>query len=95
MANDKYNDIPSLVGYASMSLLVYKMGIKWVNRFFCYTSNIGYEWYLVHSLTFIVVHHYVDGMMPMLMVLEVCIAGSYIVAWLYNQMYYSIKINRK
>ena len=85
-----YNDIPSLIGYSSMLLIVYKIGIKWVNRFFRYTSKIGYEWYLVHSLTFIVVHHYVDGMMPMWMVLVVCIAGSYIVAWLYNQMYYGI-----
>ena len=89
-----YNDIPSLVGYTSMLLLVYKLGIKWVNSFFRYTSKIGYEWYLVHSLTFIWVHHFVDGMMPMWMVLVVCIAGSYIVAWLYNQMYYAIKINR-
>ena len=56
-----YNDIPSLVGYASILLIVYKIGIKWVNCFFSYTSKIGYEWYLVHSLTFIVLHHCMDG----------------------------------
>lgn len=29
-----YNDIPSLVGYMSMALIVYKLSINWVNRFF-------------------------------------------------------------
>ena len=82
-----YNDIPSLVGYASMLLLVYKLGIKWVNRSFCYTSKIGYEWYLVHSLTFIVVHHFVDDMMPMWMVLAVCLLASYATAFIFSRLY--------
>lgn len=81
-----YNDIPSLVGYTSMLLLVYKLGIKWVNRFFCYTSKIGYEWYLVHNLTFVVVHHYADGMMPMWMVLAVCLLVSYLIAIGYDSI---------
>lgn len=81
-----YNDIPSLVGYASMLLLVYKLGIKWVNSFFCYTSKIGYEWYLVHSLTFIVVHHYVDGLMPTRMVLAVCLLASYAMAFVFSKV---------
>lgn len=85
-----YNDIPSLVGYASMLLLVYILGIKWVNRFFCYTSKIGYEWYLVHSLTFIVVHHYVDGIMPIWIILMICLIGSYGVAWLYYKLYHGL-----
>lgn len=79
-----YNDIPSLVGYASMLLLVYKIGIKWVDRFFCY-SKIGYEWYLVHSLTFIVVHHYMDGIMPMWMVLLMCLPASYAMAFVFQK----------
>ena len=82
-----YNDIPSLVGYASMLLLVYKLGIKWVNKFFRYTSKIGYEWYLVHSLTFIVVHHFVDGIMQMWMVLAICLLTSYAVALLFSRLY--------
>ena len=81
-----YNDIPSLVGYTSMLLLVYKLGIKWVNRFLCYTSKIGYEWYLVHSLTFIVVHHYMDGVMPMWMVLVMCLLASYAVAFAFSKI---------
>lgn len=54
--------------------VLHKLGIKRVDSFFRYTSKIGYEWYLVHSLTFIVVHHYVDEMMPMWMVLAVCLS---------------------
>ena len=81
-----YNDIPSLVGYASMLLIVYKVEINWVNRFFCYTSKIGYEWYLVHSLTFIVVHHYMDGVMPMWMMLAVCLFASYFIAIGYDSI---------
>ena len=85
-----YNDIPSLVGYASMLLIVYKVGINWVNRIFRYTSKIGYEWYLVHSLTFIVVHHFMDGMMPMWIILMICLIGSYGVAWLYYMQYHRL-----
>lgn len=85
-----YNDIPSLIGYASMLLIVYKIGIKWVNRFFCYTSKIGYEWYLVHSLTFIVVHHYMDGVMSMWIILMICLVSSYIVALLYFLIYHGL-----
>ena len=57
-----------------------------VNRFFRYTSKIGYEWYLVHSLTFIVVHHYMDGVMPMWMMLAVCLFASYFIAIGYDSI---------
>lgn len=86
-----YNDIPSLFGYASMLLLVYKVGIKRINTFFIYTSKIGYEWYLVHSLTFLVLHHFLDGLMPMWTVLTGCLLASYAVAFLYSKMYNSMK----
>lgn len=85
-----YNDIPSLIGYASMLLIVYKIGIKWVNRVFGYTSKIGYEWYLVHSLIFIVLHHYMDGEMSMWIILMICLVSSYIVALLYFLIYHGL-----
>ena len=81
-----YNDIPSLVGYASMLLIVYKVGINWVNRFFRYTSKIGYKWYLVHSLTFIVVHHFMDGVMPIWIVLAICLLASYTMAFVFSKL---------
>ena len=81
-----YNDIPSLVGYTSILLIVYKFEIKLVNRFFCYTSKIGYEWYLVHSWSFIVVQHDVDGIMPIWMVLAVCLFASFFIAIGYDSI---------
>ena len=80
----------SFVGYASILLIVYKIGIKWVNCFFSYTSKIGYEWYLVHSLTFIVLHHCMDGIMPIWMILMICLIGSYGVAWLFYKLYHGL-----
>ena len=50
-----YNDIPSLIGYLSVALLVYKVGVKVVNRSFEWTNSFSYELYLVHSLVFVVV----------------------------------------
>lgn len=47
-----YNDIPSLIGYMSMALIFYQVGVKWLNKFFEYTNKISYEWYLVHILVF-------------------------------------------
>ena len=85
-----YNDIPSLVGYASILLIVYKIGIKWINCFFSYTSKIGYEWYLVHSLTFIVLHHCMDGIILIWMILMICLIGSYGVAWLFYKLYHGL-----
>lgn len=85
-----YNDIPSHVGYASMLLLVYKVGINWVNSFFRYTSKMGYEGYLVHSLTFIVVPPFIDGVLPMWIILMICLIGSYGVAWLYYKLYHGL-----
>lgn len=51
---------------------------------------MGYEWYLVHSLTFIVVHHYIDGVLPMWIILLICLIGSYGVAWLYYKLYHRL-----
>ena len=59
-----YNDIPSLMGYLSVMLLIYKIGVKVVNRFFVWASNFGYELYLVHSLVFVVTAYLLKGMIP-------------------------------
>ena len=75
--------------------VLHKLGIKRVDSFFSYTSKIGYEWYLVHSLTFIVVHHFVNGMMPMWMVLAVCLLTSYAVALFFSRLYKKLSIIKK
>ena len=42
-----YNDIPSLLGYGSLALFIYSLGLKTLNRFFEYTCKFSYEWYLM------------------------------------------------
>lgn len=90
-----YNDIPSLFGYGAMLLVIYKLSIKQINSFFEYTSKIGYEWYLVHTLTFLVFHHFLDGLLPVWIVLTLCLTASYVVAWGLHQLNTSIKYLRK
>lgn len=62
-----YNDIPSLVGYMSMALIMYKVGINWINHFFEYTNKVSYEWYLIHLLIFLIYFKFVRGVLPFYM----------------------------
>lgn len=78
-----YNDIPSLVGYMSMALIIYKIGVKFINRFFEYTNKVSYGWYLVHILVFSIYFKFARGILPfyvdwcMLMVLSYVVAVGY------------------
>ncbi len=47
-----FNDIPALIGYTSIALLVYILGGKASVQFGKIISKISYEWYLVHILIF-------------------------------------------
>lgn len=75
-----YNDIPSLVGYMSMALIIYKVGVKPINRFFEYTNNVSYEWYLVHILVFSIYYKFARGIMPFYVDWCVLMVLSYVVA---------------
>ena len=75
-----YNDVPSLVGYMSMALIVYKLFINWVNRFFQYTNMVSYEWYLVHILVFSIYFKFARGIMPFYVDWCVLMVLSYVVA---------------
>ena len=83
-----YNDIPSLIGYLSCLLIVYKLGIKQINKFFVWASSFGYELYLVHSLTFVVLHTIIGGKLPLLMELLFCFVGAYVVASVIEFFYF-------
>lgn len=85
-----FNDIPSFVGYISVLLLIYRMGIKCINRFFQSSSRIGYELYLIHGLVFEILHHFLDGLIPMWAILVLCIALSYVAAYAYSFIYHSV-----
>lgn len=86
-----YNDIPSLVGYMSMALIVYKIGIGAVNRFFEYTNQVSYEWYLVHILVFAIYYQYLRGFMPFYVDWCVLMVVSYAVAIGYHWVVKRIK----
>ena len=80
-----YNDIPSLIGYLSLALLVYKIGNKIVNRFFKWANSFSYELYLVHSLVFTIVAYIVPERMPSLFLFTVSIFAAYLFAYIYRK----------
>lgn len=81
-----YNDISSLIGYMSMALIVYKLSINWVNRFFQYTNKISYEWYLIHILIFSIYFKFARGILPFYADWVVLILVSYVVAIGYHKV---------
>lgn len=81
-----YNDIPSLMGYLSLMLLIYKLGVKTINRFFEWTSGFGYELYLVHSLVFVMMAHFLKGALPLAALLAVSLVTAYAVGYGYSRL---------
>jgi peptidoglycan/LPS O-acetylase OafA/YrhL len=81
-----FNDIPSLVGYMSLALIVYKIGFGWVNNFFEYTNQVSYEWYLTHILVFEIYFRYMLGLMPCYVDWGILMVASYVVAIGYNKI---------
>ena len=76
-----YNDIPSLIGYLSLILLIYKIGISAVNRFFEWAIGFSYELYLVHSLTFAVMTYFLKDSLPVAVLLAVSLVMAYVVGY--------------
>lgn len=77
-----YNDIPSLVGFLSVLLMLYKLG--WVNRLFVWASGFSYELYLVHSLVFAIIAFALSGALPLCALLGVSLVAAYGVAYGYG-----------
>jgi peptidoglycan/LPS O-acetylase OafA/YrhL len=44
------NDVPALVGYTCLSLVLYRLRIGWINGFVLFTSRFSYALFLVHIL---------------------------------------------
>lgn len=82
-----YNDIPSLVGYTFLALIIYKIGITSLNGFFSYTNKFSYEWYLVHILIFQIVMYLLDGKVATMIIICICMIVSYLVAMEYAQLW--------
>lgn len=78
-----YNDIPSMVGYLTLSLLVYRLFPKFLTKFFIKTNAVSYEWYLVHILVFACCFHFMDNLSPWITT-AVAFVMSYIIAVIYT-----------
>jgi peptidoglycan/LPS O-acetylase OafA/YrhL len=81
-----YNDIPTLIGYLSLALLIYSFGIKWLNRFFIYTCDFSYEWYLIHLLVFISSFHFLTSLLPSPFIAGIALIASYVLAIGYHRL---------
>lgn len=87
-----YNDIPSLVGYLSVALLIYKISIKWVNGFFEWTNTFSYELYLVHSLVFTIFAYFAADKIQSVILLSVSFIISYLFAIVYKMLIKKISL---
>ena len=90
-----YNDIPSLVGYTSFALILYKLGISQINNLFVFTNKFSYEWYLVHILVFQIVMLLLNDSVPNAVEFIICLLLSYFVAWGYGFFWTKKKSNVK
>lgn len=87
-----YNDFPSLLGYLSLALLIYKIAIPVINKFFLFTNKISYEWYLLHGFTFLVFRHAFLSSMPIFPALLLCLLLSFLFAYAYSFLLMKIGI---
>ena len=79
-----YNDIPSLIGYLFVALLIFKLNVGFINRFFEWANGFSYELYLVHILVFSVVAYVFASKLPIAFVLVLSFVIAYIVAYGYK-----------
>ncbi|MFA6060420.1 MAG: acyltransferase [Taibaiella sp.] len=79
-----YNDVPSLIGYGSLALLIYSLNMKWVNVFFIFTNKFSYEWYLIHMLLFYILFSFFNFYLSMWLIGLIAIVLSYMLAYCYH-----------
>lgn len=89
-----YNDIPSLAGYLSVALLIYKAGVKVVNRLFEWANGFSYELYLVHSLVFVIVAYLLAAILPVPALLAVKFVAAYAVAYGYKWILGKLRLSK-
>lgn len=90
-----YNDIPSLIGYTSLALIIYKAGIGIINSFFSYTNRFSYEWYLVHILIFQIIMYITKGKISSFVEIIICLLLSYIIAMWYARLFIKKQITKQ
>lgn len=90
-----YNDIPSLIGYTSFAIILYKLGISQINNFFVFTNKFSYEWYLVHILIFQIIRYFISGMYHIGVEIFACLFVSYVFAMVYAHLFKMKKMKIK
>lgn len=81
-----YNDIPSLFGYLSLALIIYKLGIKPFNKFLEWINGFSYELFLVHIMISQIVMHICREAVPVFLEFGICLSASYITAIAYSKL---------
>ena len=87
-----FNDIPSMIGYMSMALLIYKFRIPYLSTFFEYTNKVSYEWYLLHILVFGAYHRFCGGYFPMIIEWMILLLVTYLLSIAYCRVLKLLKI---
>ncbi len=89
-----YNDIPSLVGYLSIALIIYKIGVILVNRFFEWVNGFSYELFLVHSLVFNIMTYFFTNHMLTVIRLTVSLILAFMMGYGYKWLLDKTKLLR-
>jgi peptidoglycan/LPS O-acetylase OafA/YrhL len=81
------NDIPAMVGYTSLSIFIYQLGIKPINKFFLFTGTISYALFLTHVLIMFIVLYIakISRIQYNLAAVMVTLVLSYFVSYFYNK----------
>lgn len=88
-----YNDVPSMMGYLSTLLIIYKLKNRFINDIFIFTNKISYEWYLVHILVFSCTSYNLRQFgIPVVIIAVISLTLSYFTAFLYYLILKRIKI---
>ena len=88
-----FNDIPALLGYGSLALIIYYL--KFLNKGILFISKFSYEWYLVHILVFSTMF-----LIPANSLATQCVLGlaalilSVLVAWGYSMIFKIGKVKK-
>ena len=88
-----YNDIPSMIGYLSLALIVYKTGVV-IKTFFEWSDEFSYELYLVHSLIFSIVFYYAAEKISLALKFFLGLIAAYIIAYCFRIITRKITITK-
>ena len=78
------NDIPALIGYSSLAIWIYLVGVKIINSFFLYTGKISYSMYLLHTLIQMIVLYYISYV-NMYLALVIALISVYLISGLFQK----------